>query len=46
MPIRPVTTFIVGNEPNLNTFWRPQGDGTKVLSGAPSGRSSRPGTTR
>jgi hypothetical protein len=29
-----VTTFIVGNEPNLNTFWRPQGDGTKVLSGA------------
>jgi hypothetical protein len=29
-----VTTFIVGNEPNLNTFWRPQGDGTKVVSGA------------
>jgi hypothetical protein len=29
-----VTTFIVGNEPNLNTFWRPQGDGTRVLSGA------------
>src|SRR5687768_28412 len=26
-----VTTFIVGNEPNLNTFWRPQGDGTNVL---------------
>jgi len=23
-----VRTFIVGNEPNLNTFWRPQGDGT------------------
>ena len=20
-----VTTYIVGNEPNLNTFWRPQG---------------------
>ena len=32
-----VTTFIVGNEPNLNTFWRPQGDGTKVLSGASFG---------
>ena len=29
-----VTTFIVGNEPNLNTFWRSQGDGAKVLSGA------------
>ncbi len=29
-----MTTFIVGNEPNLNTFWRPQGDGTRVLSGA------------
>ena len=32
-----VTTFIVGNEPNLNTFWRPQGDGTQVLSGASFG---------
>ena len=33
-----VTTFIVGNEPNLNTFWRPQGDGAgKVLSGASFG---------
>jgi hypothetical protein len=32
-----VTTFIVGNEPNLNTFWRPQGDGTRVLSGASFG---------
>jgi hypothetical protein len=33
-----VTTFIVGNEPNLNTFWRPQGDGRgKVLSGASFG---------
>ena len=33
-----VTRFIVGNEPNLNTFWRPQGDGTgKVLSGASFG---------
>jgi hypothetical protein len=32
-----VTTFIVGNEPNLNTFWRPQGDGTKVVSGASFG---------
>ena len=39
-----VTTFIVGNEPNLNTFWRPQGDGTgRMLSGAASsGRSWRP----
>ena len=33
-----VTTFIVGNEPNLNTFWRPQGDGTgTVLSAASFG---------
>ncbi|MGH3072579.1 MAG: hypothetical protein ACRDNB_09975 [Gaiellaceae bacterium] len=33
-----VTSFIVGNEPNLNTFWRAQGDGTgKVLSGASFG---------
>ena len=32
-----VTTFIVGNEPNLNTFWRPQGDGANVLSGASFG---------
>ena len=33
-----VTTFIVGNEPNLNTFWRPQGDGAgTVLSGASFG---------
>ena len=32
-----VTTFIVGNEPNLNTFWRPQGDGARVLSGASFG---------
>jgi hypothetical protein len=33
-----VTTFVVGNEPNLNTFWRPQGDGTgRILSGASFG---------
>ena len=33
-----VTTYIVGNEPNLNTFWRPQGDGRgTVLSGASFG---------
>jgi hypothetical protein len=33
-----VTTFIVGNEPNLNTFWRAQGDGAgKILSGASFG---------
>jgi hypothetical protein len=33
-----VTTYIVGNEPNLNTFWRPQGDGTgKILSAASFG---------
>ena len=33
-----VTTYIVGNEPNLNTFWRPQGDGTgTILSGATFG---------
>ena len=33
-----VTTYIVGNEPNLNTFWRPQGDGAgQVLSGASFG---------
>ncbi len=30
-----VTTYIVGNEPNLNSFWRPQGDGRgTILSGA------------
>jgi hypothetical protein len=29
-----VTTYIVGNEPNLNTFLRPQGDGKKVMSAA------------
>jgi len=33
-----VTTFIVGNEPNLNTFWRPQGNGTgQIMSGASFG---------
>ena len=33
-----VTTFIVGNEPNLNTFWRPQGNGAgQILSGASFG---------
>ncbi|HWG55648.1 MAG TPA: hypothetical protein VNT58_03905 [Gaiellaceae bacterium] len=33
-----VRTYIVGNEPNLNTFWRPQGDGAgAVLSGASFG---------
>ena len=33
-----VTTFIVGNEPNLNTFWRPQGNGAgQILSGATFG---------
>jgi hypothetical protein len=33
-----VTTFIVGNEPNLNTFWRAQGDGRgTILSGASFG---------
>lgn len=32
-----VSTYIVGNEPNLNTFWRPQGDGTKVLAAATFG---------
>ncbi len=33
-----VTTYIVGNEPNLNTFWRPQGDGRgTILSGAAFG---------
>jgi hypothetical protein len=33
-----VETYIVGNEPNLNTFWRPQGDGRgKVYSGAAFG---------
>jgi hypothetical protein len=31
-----VTTFIVGNEPNLNTFWRPQGDGTGAILSAAS----------
>jgi hypothetical protein len=29
-----VTTFIVGNEPNLNTFWRPQGDGSGGIQSA------------
>ena len=33
-----VTTYIVGNEPNINTFWRAQGDGTgRILSGATFG---------
>jgi hypothetical protein len=33
-----VKTFIVGNEPNLNTFWRAQGNGAgKILSGATFG---------
>jgi hypothetical protein len=33
-----VSTFIVGNEPNLNTFWRPQGNGSgTILSGASFG---------
>ncbi|HVM68941.1 MAG TPA: hypothetical protein VM204_03795 [Gaiellaceae bacterium] len=33
-----VRTYIVGNEPNLNTFWRPQGDGAgTILSGASFG---------
>ena len=33
-----VKTYIVGNEPNLNTFWRAQGDGGgKILSGATFG---------
>ncbi len=30
-----VRTYIVGNEPNLNSFWRPQGDGAgRILSAA------------
>ena len=34
-----VTTYIVGNEPNLNTFWRPQGSGGgRILSAAQFGR--------
>ena len=34
-----VTTYIVGNEPNLNTFWRPQGSGAgRILSAAQFGR--------
>jgi hypothetical protein len=34
-----VTTYIVGNEPNINTFWRAQGNGTGlILSGATFGR--------
>ena len=33
-----VRTYIVGNEPNLNTFWRAQGDGAgRILSGASFG---------
>jgi hypothetical protein len=33
-----VRTFIVGNEPNLNSFWRPQGDGAgNILSAASFG---------
>lgn len=33
-----VATYIVGNEPNLNTFWRPQGDGAgAILSAAAFG---------
>ena len=31
-----VRTFIVGNEPNLNTFWRPQGDGSGTILSAAS----------
>jgi hypothetical protein len=34
-----VTTYIVGNEPNINTFWRAQGNGRGlILSGAQFGR--------
>jgi hypothetical protein len=34
-----VTTYIVGNEPNINTFWRAQGNGRGlILSGATFGR--------
>jgi len=34
-----VTTYIVGNEPNLNTFWRPQGGGGgRIFSAAQFGR--------
>jgi hypothetical protein len=34
-----VTTYIVGNEPNINTFWRAQGNGRgAVYSGAQFGR--------
>ena len=34
-----VTTYIVGNEPNLNTFWRPQGNGRgRVVAAAQFGR--------
>ena len=29
-------TFIVGNEPNLNSFWRPQGDGAGRILSAPA----------
>jgi hypothetical protein len=33
-----VRTYIVGNEPNLNSFWRPQGDGAGgILSAASFG---------
>ena len=33
-----VRTYIVGNEPNLNSFWRPQGDGAgEILSAASFG---------
>ena len=31
-----VRTFIVGNEPNLNSFWRPQGDGAGRILSAPA----------
>ena len=34
-----VTTYIVGNEPNINTFWRAQGNGKgAIYSGATFGR--------
>ena len=34
-----VTTYIIGNEPNLNTFWRPQGNARgRILAAAQFGR--------
>ncbi len=34
-----VRTFIVGNEPNLNSFWRPQGNGKgRIVAAASFGR--------